>query len=90
MGKNRWLGTGSVLHPRHERPRRSSGGMVDSVSVSSGGGSSKPTAQGPKRHTSQQTLAVEDSPRREGVVVSPIEGPSESGLTTAGRFRVGK
>lgn len=89
MSKKRWLTHGSVLHPRHERPGRSGGGMVDRVAVSSGGRASS-QKKGPNRHTSQQTLAVEDAPRKDGVSVSPIERSSDTGLTTAGRFRVTK
>lgn len=88
MGKNRRISRGSVLHPSHDRPRRSGGGIVDSVSVSTAGGSTRaPAPAGPKRHTSHGTLAVEDAPREEGVVVSPIEGPSDGTRTPAGRFR---
>lgn len=87
MSKKRWLTTGSVLHPSHERPRRSSGGMVDKVAVSTGGRSTKAAA--PTRRSGP--LAVDDGPKREGVTVAPIE-PSSSAepLTPAGRFRVTK
>lgn len=87
MSKSRRLNAGSILHPRHERPRQSAGGMVDKVGVSTGGHSVSRSA-GPARR--QGSLAIHDGPARGGVVVSPIDTPEDGSLTPAGRFRVTK
>jgi len=80
------LGRGSIFHASHERPRRSAGGVVDSVSVSSGGRSTA-RASAPRR---KGPLAIDDGPQRGGVVVSPIESPTDETRTPAGRFRTTK